>query len=134
MKTTSLLVLAFGLILSTSAFAQYPGTGEDLNLTSAVNFAPLTGGPLNQSKTAAAGDLVTLHFESPNGAFIGNNFSLLATVFSSSGPSVPEVAPSTFPKIYANLSAPFPFFTVSVLGSGSIQNLGVPFILPPGGV
>ncbi|HGY91099.1 MAG TPA: hypothetical protein ENK43_07995 [Planctomycetes bacterium] len=111
----------------------YPGTGEDLILGSSVNFAPLTGGILFDHKDVVPGDFITVHFESPNGDFIGLNISLLATLFDSSGPGVAEVSPLVFPGIYANFLPP-PFGTQSILGSGNLAVVGVEALLPPGGV
>ncbi len=111
----------------------YPGTGEDLILGSSVNFAPLTGGILFDHKNVAPGDFITVHFESPNGDFIGLNISLLATLFDSAGPGVAEVSPLVFPGIYANFLPP-PFGTQSILGSGNLAVIGVEALLPPGGV
>ncbi|HGY91125.1 MAG TPA: hypothetical protein ENK43_08135 [Planctomycetes bacterium] len=109
----------------------FPGTDEDLELESGINTFMLSGGSQHIQHDVFPGDVVTLRLHSPNGTFLGLNFSFLATLYPMGG-TVNLVSPA-FPGIYAN-AAPPPFGTVSVLGSGDLSLFGVPALLPLGGV
>ncbi|MCA9319505.1 MAG: hypothetical protein KDB53_02160 [Planctomycetes bacterium] len=104
----------------------YPGTGEDLQLTSSVNFAPLSGGnALTELKSVLVGDLVTLNLASPGGTFNLLPYALVATLFDASIAPVP----SPMGGAYADANS------VVVLGLGANDlSFGVGAILPPNGV
>lgn len=60
------------------AVIDFPGTGEDLIMESAVGGAPLTAGADFDVKVGPAGELYDLLFRSPGGTFEGMPFALLA--------------------------------------------------------
>ena len=111
----------------------YPGTEEDLILHTSIDFGAFDR---NDVKAATPGQVVGLRLQSPDGRFLGQNFSILASVFNHSGggtvppvtigPSVPG-CPCT--GLYA-----IPGVTFSAFGSGNILVLGVPALLDATGV
>jgi hypothetical protein len=100
----------------------YPGTNEDLVLSSAINANPLTSGTANEVKTANANDSVTVQFVSPNLGFALREMALIAQPFTTGFPPFPPAAP--------NIHMQFPglFFLIG----GVASPLGPP-LLPPGG-
>ena len=109
------------------SFETYPGTGEDLALSSSIGFAPVTSGVGEDVKTVMPGQFATVRFESPNNGFLGTNYALLGTfVDHTGGQRVNEI--SSLPGLYGSFAA-----TVVLLGDGVLPALGLPALLPPGG-
>ena len=103
----------------------YPGTGEDLWLSSAAGGGAPTTGPGNDVKMAMAGDLLELNVSSPGGAFILTPYYLIGQLFTTGTPPVPQPA---FPELWFGFAS----FFVLVDGAGA-PILGPPLIGPNGG-
>jgi hypothetical protein len=100
---------------------KYPGTNEDLTLTSGINLGAPSGGLGYEVKAAVAGNAVTVKVESKGGTFILREFLLIAQAFPTGSPPVPAV-----PGIWLG----FPGLTFMI---GTVYGpLGTIF-LPPGG-
>ncbi|MCA9319506.1 MAG: hypothetical protein KDB53_02165 [Planctomycetes bacterium] len=118
----------------------YPGTGEDLALSGAVNAgAPVADTGIFDVIPVLADDFVFLNLSSPGGTHLAGNYSLLATPYDHQMGLVPEaIFPGalvmTFPglgdaNLYVSMN------TVQALGSAAGNtSLNIPVLLPPGGV
>ena len=99
----------------------YPGTNEDLTMSTGVNANPLTTGVGAFVKTANAGNTVTLEVESAS-TFNFRELVLMAQAFPTGSPPFPPAA--------ANIHMSFPGLTFLIGGpSGPFG----PVLLPPGG-
>jgi endonuclease/exonuclease/phosphatase family metal-dependent hydrolase len=78
--------LVFGdFTLPAAQILRYPGSGEDLLMSTGIGGAPTTG-PLFDVKTAGAGDLLYVHFVSPSGTFDFAPPLLVAQIFAFGNP------------------------------------------------
>lgn len=108
----------------TSVPAAYPGTGEDLALSTGVGGNPASTGPQNDIKTAVGGSLLELNVSSPGGTFHNIGYWLVGELFATGSPVVPSPA---FPELW------FGFPTHFILVSGIPTPIGTPIIRPNGG-
>ena len=105
--------------------ATYPGSGEDLTLTTGIGGAAATGGPANDVKIANSGDLLEFNVSSPGSAYSLSAYYLVAQLFSTGAPPTPLGA---FPDLW------FGFTTFFLLVDGSsVPIVGAPLIGPSGG-
>ena len=100
----------------------YPGTGEDLRLSSAVGGASPTSGPGIDVKTAFAGDLLEFNVSSPNSTYTLQNYYLVGTIFAQGAPPVPQ-----FPLLGLWVDLPSHFIMV-----GALTPMGYTLIAPNG--
>ena len=101
--------------------APFPGTGDDLLLTTGVGGAAPTGGNGNYTKTANGGDLIEVNVQTPGGAFSLKPYFLLGQAFPTGSPLTPTV-----PSVYFNLTLP-----VIILVNGGVGGpFGPPVIGP----
>jgi hypothetical protein len=101
----------------------YSGTGEDLELSSAVGGLFPSGGPGNDIKQAFGGDLLTFRVSSPNGAFRQKGYFLTGQLIATGAPPVPNPA---FPELWFDINLVF------IMVSGIPTQLGAPLIGPQG--
>jgi len=99
----------------------YPGTGEDLVLTTGVGPGGPSGGNPNFVKTALVGDTFECNVVSPSGTFAGAEYILLAQPFTTGNPPGTAVLPS----VYLVLTQP-----VYILVGTSMPLIGKPRIAP----
>ncbi len=103
--------------------APYPGTNEDLLLTTGVGPGPTTGGTGNYIKTANAGDLLTCNVLSPGNTYDMAPYFLLGQGFATGNPPQPSIF---FPALHFDIRLP-----VLVLVNGGLGGpLGPPRIGP----
>ncbi len=102
----------------------YPGTSEDLVLTTGVGPGGTSGGNGNYIKQAFAGDLIECNVASPNGTYALAPYIMFAQGFVTGNPPQPLVLPS----LYLDLSKPI---ILLVTGSG-LPPLGAALIGPNG--
>ncbi len=100
----------------------YPGTNEDLRLSTGVNGALATFGVGQDIKTAQAGQLLEFKVSSPNNTYTFKWYYLLGSIFATGTPPVPQLP---FLDIWVDLSTYF-------VMSGSLTPLGAPLIGPNG--
>lgn len=96
----------------------YPGTGDDLAMTSGVG---LVAPDATEVKTATAGNLYTVHVESPANTFVGTPLFLLLDAFATGGNPPTPLLPGV--QVGSGLI---------LLAGGASTPLG-PIVLPPGG-
>ena len=112
------------LTLQNGIQGTYPGSNEDLILSSAVGGTTPTTGPANDIKTAAGGSLLEFNVSSPGGLFNLQGYYLVADLFSTGSP----LAQPQLPYIRVNIPTHF------LLIDGSPRPLlGQPVINPNGG-
>lgn len=111
----------------------YPGTAEDLVLSTGIGGQTATGGAANDIKTATAGDLLEFNVSSPGGAFNLMPYFLLGDLRPTGAPFVPAI-----PGIWLNLSS---YFTLvdgaprPIAGSpliGANGGTSIYYLTPPG--
>lgn len=102
----------------------YPGTGEDLVLTTGVGPGGPSGGNPNYIKTASAGDALECNVSSPGSTFDGAQYILLAQPFVTGNPPGTTILPS----VYLVLTQP-----VYLLVGTAIPLIGNPRIAPGSG-
>lgn len=111
-------------------FIRYPGTGEDLQLASALGTDPPTGSPPDDEKFAGLGDVITLEVSSPNGTFAGApTFAIVGQV-----PVDPVVLTFTgYEKLFffGLFVDVLPMAPVSGPGAAGATVLSVPLVAPP---
>ncbi len=115
-------VVAADMELPSLSMPLFPGTNEDLIMASGIN-APATLGQGQEIKQAAALDLFTIFFESPNGTFDFHVPYVLGELFLSGSPT--PMGP--LPGMYFNLA------TVVVVFDGYASPSGFPQVVVPGG-
>jgi hypothetical protein len=133
--TGSVAQVAFDNVSVTimSTMVTYPGSGDDLELTTGVN------GPTNGTdvKSAAGGDTLTVNVASPGGSYDLNPYTLVVQAISTAG-GVPNLGSLGLGDIYLDLALPY-FFVVDatstaptgplVIGAGTGSDHT--FVLPP---
>ena len=107
-----------------NAPAAYPGTDEDLILSTGIGGSPLSSGPTNDVKTAQGGDLIEVNVASPGGTFDLMGYWLVGEIFSTGTPPVPS---PVFPELWFGPSTYF------LLVVGLPTPIGPPVIRPNGG-
>lgn len=105
----------------------FPGSNEDLELTSGVN-GPAVGGPFDDAKTASAGDVLVLEIASPGGA---HDFKPLILVTQLFVPGFPPSSPFGFSTVYVNPNQPGLFVLLD--GFSNIGGIFGPPLVIPGG-
>ncbi len=105
----------------------YPGTGEDLWLSTALNGDTLTYGPTNDVKLVNPGDFIEVNVSSPsqNSDFGLFSFIIFSQLFSTGFPPVPFFV---FPELYFDFTQP-----IILLQGGVSSPIGSPVINPNGG-
>jgi len=98
----------------------YPGTGEDLLLTTGIGPGGTSGGNPNYVKVALAGDQVECNIASPGGTYALALYVLLAQPFATGNPPRPRL-----PSLYMNVTRP-----VFILAGAATPLLGGPRIGP----
>ena len=112
------------LTLQNGIQGTYPGSNEDLILSSGVGGATPTTGPANDIKTAAGGTLLEFNVASPGGLFNMQGYYLVADLYAT-GSTRPQ---PQLPNIRVNIPTHF------LLVDGSPRPLlGQPVINPNGG-
>ena len=99
----------------------YPGTGEDLVLTTGVGPGGPSGGNPNFVKTALTGDLLECNVASPGGTYALAGYALLAQPFTTGNPPGPSL-----PSLYMSLSQP----VIILVNSVAAPVIGAPVIGP----
>jgi hypothetical protein len=100
----------------------YPGTNEDLTISSAVNANPLTSGVGSDVKNVVATDNITIFTRSLGGAFNFREFILAGQAFPTGNPPL-----GIAPNLHVNIPG------VVLLVGGDFGPLG-PVLLPPAGI
>lgn len=112
-----------------SASVAFPGTGEDLQLLSAINANPLT---IASPKNANSGNTVTLQVTSPGGTFTNRELVVIAQGFVTGSPPFPPVAANihmSLPGLVILLGGDVgPFGPVVLPAAGTTLS----FVVPPG--
>ena len=105
----------------------YPGTGEDLVLSSAIGGNTLSFGAGNDVKTVpAGGGLIELNVSSPGNLFNAKPYSMLAQLFGTGAPPVP---PAALPELWFNVTAPI----IILVNGSAVTPIGPAVIGPNGG-
>ncbi|MEC7582894.1 MAG: hypothetical protein VYE77_01135 [Planctomycetota bacterium] len=102
----------------------YPGSGEDVQLSSSVDGSFPTAGPGNDIKSATGGSTLWFNVSSPQGGFDQQAYYLVGQLFTTNVPPVPLPA---FPDLW------FDFNSFFVLVNGAGGPLGPPVVGPNGG-
>ena len=112
------------LTLQNGIQGTYPGSSEDIVLSSAVGGGTPTTGPGNDIKTAPGGSLLEFNVSSPGGLFNLQGYDLIGDLFSTGSPlTIPQL-----PFIWADVPTHF------LLVDGSPRPIvGQPLIYPNGG-
>lgn len=136
---SSAIILSLGLFISdpissaaTTAsrgivvIQTYPGSNEDLIISTGINANPTT---FPDVKLAQPADFLTVHFESPGGSYNFDIPVLLAQLFNT---GTPPVSPINYPELHVNPTS-FAPYGIAVLYDGQNAPFG-PGVLPPGGM
>ncbi|MGE3173478.1 MAG: hypothetical protein AB7O97_12710 [Planctomycetota bacterium] len=108
----------------------YPGSAEDVRLSTAVGGGAPTSGPGSDVKQASPGDLLEFNVSSPNGTYTAQNYFLLGSVFGTGAPPLQQL-----PSLWID---PFSYITLAggltTIGPVSIGPNGSSsfFVTPPG--
>lgn len=110
--------------LQNGVLGTYPGSGEDLVLSTAVGGGALSSGPANDVKTATGGSLLEVNVSSPGGLFNLQGYYVVGYLFPTGSP----LQQQQLPNIWVNIPTHF------MLVDGSPRPLiGQPLINPNGG-
>ena len=100
----------------------YPGTNEDVRLSTGVNGALPTAGLGRDVKTAQPGQLLEFKVTSPNNTYTLKWYYLLGSIFATGAPPVPQLP---FLDIWVDINTYF-------IMSGALTPMGAPLIGPSG--
>ncbi len=104
----------------------YPGSGEDFELTTGINAGPSSTPAI---KSATAGDLLTVHIESPMGSYDFLPAYLYGQTFVT---GFPPAQPILYPEVHIDFEPTAP--TPAILLYSPYMNLFAPTVLPMGGM
>ena len=99
-----------------------PGSGEDVRLLTTVNGL---GPPILGGKSAAAGDLLDVSMDSPNGTYWGLSPILAAQIFTTGQPPS-GVGAAAFPEVHLDVPS------AQIIFNGFTQGVFGPTVLAPG--
>jgi MAM domain, meprin/A5/mu len=105
----------------------FPGSGEDLRISTGVGGTAPSSAPGSETKVATFGDQVTIVTESVQSTYVGAPYALVADLFNTAGGPPTPISPM-FPEAHIGSNA-----VVVVDGNNPASSAGLPFVVAPQG-
>ncbi|MEZ6194838.1 MAG: hypothetical protein R3F20_03775 [Planctomycetota bacterium] len=105
----------------------FPGSGEDLTLSTGVNGAE-DNSLGSETKQVNIGDALTIRTDSPMGTYTNAPYALLADLFATAGPLPAPISPINFPEVHISATV-----VVVLDGHNTASGAGLNWVVAPAG-